>query len=280
MRPPRLRFLTQGILAAVASLSPLASYGQAVPPVAVPSASPKAGDQDDPDRAAYPIRMDVKVGEGSILIKAPNGVRKAALTKAREKLWAILANTDPDVVRRMGNSGLVIILAPHMGKFTDIPDLHDLANVRNAFDQPLDLARGIFRMPDPPLRDASEKPRRPTRDFPIVVVGEEDILRLIPCGPQSALHHEFAHAIHRLGLTQEQRVEWKEKYTAGTRAGLFKGRYASLSPDEYFAELSEAYFDVSPYFCSREQLARVAPKTYLFLANVYSSRALKSEVKK
>jgi hypothetical protein len=163
-----------------------------------------------------------------------------------------------------------------MGRFTDIPDLRDLRDTRNAFDQPLDQARGVFRSAERPL-PPNVKPDRPTRDHPLLVVGEEDILRLVPCGPQSALHHEFAHAIHHLALTVEQRAAWRERFAEAQRRGLFKKRYASLNEDEFFAEFTEAYFDVAPYFCSRGQLARIDRVTFDWLANIYSLRTLKQE---
>jgi hypothetical protein len=271
----RVRRLRSGIWAVVL-LTPIAAFGQAVlrPDPSLPSNGGE--DASEADREAYPLRVSLKLGEGSVLIKAPKGVRPAALTKARDKIRAILADADAEVVVRLGASRLAVVVVPHTGRFTDLPDLRDLAGSRNAFGQSLDLARGIFRSADhepmPPTGDARSGRPRPTRDSPMVAVGEEDILRLVPCGPQSALHHELAHAVHVLGLSPEQRTSWRELYEDARRRGLFKGRYASLNEGEFFAELSEAYFDVAPYFCSRPQLARVDRPAFDWLAKVYSVR--------
>jgi hypothetical protein len=233
-----------------------------------PAARPTGGDDAGADRAAYPLRLRLGVGEGSILIKAPRGVRPAALRTARDTIRKVLADADPAIVQRLGDARLEVVLAPDTGRFTDLPDLRDLARTRNAFGQPLDRARGIFRAAEPPRSRSS----RPTRRSPLIVVGEEDVLRIQPCGPHSAFHHEFAHAVHALGLSPEQRAGWRGVYEDARRRGLFKGRYAALDEGEFFAELSQAYFDVAPYFCSRAQLARVDRPAFLRLAEVYSPR--------
>jgi hypothetical protein len=259
---------------AVAVLAPILARGQEAPrpaPVVVQEAT--EDEEGRADCASYPLRLAFRVGGGAVLIKAPRGVRPAALTGARDKVRAILADADPAVVERLGAAHLSIIVAPHMGRFVDVPDLRDLAGVRNAFGQPVDLARGVFRpaVPRPERTPVGPGPARPTRHSPLLAVGEEDILRLVPCGPQSALHHEFAHAIHDLGLSAEQRTGWREAYEDARRRGLFRKRYAALNEDEFFAELSQAYFDVAPYFCSKAQLARVDRKAFDRLAEIYSS---------
>lgn len=225
------------------------------------------------DRAAYPQRVSVKVGEGAVVIKAARGVRPAALRVAGRLLRKILAETDESVVKRLGGARLEVILVSDMARFTDTPDLRDLARARNAFGQSLDVARGIFRMREMPW----SKSTRPSRNAPIVVVGEEDVLRIIPCGPQSNFHHEVAHAVHMLGMTREQRSGWREVYDGARERGLFKNRYAALNEDEFFADLSQAYFDVAPYFCSRAQLARVDADAYRFLTGIYSARRAAAE---
>jgi hypothetical protein len=248
--------------------APVAIRGQVAgrPDSSVPATG--GGEDAEADRAAYPLRLSARVGEGSILIKAPGGIRPAALRTTRDMIGKILAEAEPAIVERLGTSRLEVILAPNMSRFTDLPDLRDLARTRNAFGQPLDLARGIFRGAEPPR----SKSRRPTRHSPLIAVGEEDILRIVPCGPHSAFHHEFAHALYNLALSPEQRAGWRDAFEGARRLGLFKDRYAALNEDEFFAELSQAYFDVAPHFCSRSQLARIDPAAFARLAEVYSSR--------
>ncbi len=213
--------------------------------------SPKANDP-------YPAKLEAAVGSGRVLLRAPAGIRRMTLPAARKTLNSMLDRADQEVVDRLGRSGLIVIVAPRMSRFTDLPELRGLARRRNAVGQPLDRIRAIFLSPDPP-----ERPE------PVVAVGEEDILRIPPAGPKSQLRHELAHAVYFHGLDDAERELWVEIYHAARHDGLFGKTYAATDVDEFFAELTLAYFDVAPYFCSREQLRQVAPEAFAFLDRVY-----------
>ncbi len=107
---------------------------------------------------------------------------------------------------------------------------------------------------------------------PQVVISEENVLGLLPNG-QSTLHHELGHAIHRLGLTAKEQAEWTQIYQDAMRRKLFGKKYAVESEDEFFAELTQVYFDKEPYFCSSEQLQRVDSAASVFLDHVYRGGA-------
>jgi hypothetical protein len=77
-------------------------------------------------------------------------------------------------------------------------------------------------------------------------------------------------------LTAEQRSHFSNEFLEARRHGLFMSRYATLNEEEFLAELSQAYFDVAPNFCTRPQLARVDRHAFLQLAKIYSLRALES----
>src|SRR5262245_96429 len=63
----------------------------------------------DPD---YPHQMSIPAGSGSIVLKAPPKILRGTLPTTRKKLHQVLSSMDPDILERIGQSGLVIILAP------------------------------------------------------------------------------------------------------------------------------------------------------------------------
>lgn len=223
------------------------------------------------DLAAYPYRVRLTLDTGEILIKGPRGLLPAALRTARDKARQILADVDPDVVERLGAYQFQILVVPRGQRISDQPGLKMLARQSNPFGQPVDRVRGVF-LDHPGL--LAWGPPRPTDNPPLLVIGEEDVLRIAPSGPHSTFHHEFAHAIHRLGLSEEQRSRWHDLFEAARRHGLFGKRYATVDDAEFFAELSSAYFDVAPYFCTKSQLAKVDRPAFLMLAEIYSHRRL------
>lgn len=67
-----------------------------------------------------------------------------------------------------------------------------------------------------------------------------------PYSTENILIHEFAHNIHLRGLanvdpTFDPRL--KRAYDAAMKAGLWRGKYASVNHHEYFAEGVQSWFD-------------------------------------
>ncbi|MDB5349768.1 MAG: hypothetical protein JWN86_1015 [Planctomycetota bacterium] len=213
------------------------------------------------DEEFYPKRLTVPLQHGSILIKAPASVRPGALRTARVKILGILQKADAEILDRLAGSHLEIAIIPLEMKLTDLLEFRHYAGKKNAFDQRYDILRGA----------TTYEIRSGVRSRPLIAIGEDDILRLMPLGTaQSALHHEFGHALYLFGLSPEQRSEWESLYQEARTRHLFENKYAMVNVDEFFPELTQAYFDTEPYFCSASQLARVHPKAYKFLARVYS----------
>lgn len=83
---------------------------------------------------------------------------------------------------------------------------------------------------------------------PFCVVAEENVLGYPgdPYAKECILIHEFAHNIHLRGLlnvdpTFDPRLH--AAYAAAMKAGLWKGKYASMNHHEYFAEGVQSWFD-------------------------------------
>lgn len=86
-----------------------------------------------------------------------------------------------------------------------------------------------------------------TRERPAVSCGEENLL-CIPGDPYSTeniLIHEFAHAIHGMGLSETDRtfdLRLRKAYQDAMKAQLWKGKYAGSNRAEYWAEGVQSWF--------------------------------------
>lgn len=85
---------------------------------------------------------------------------------------------------------------------------------------------------------------------PAVSVGEENVLGFPgdPYSTESILIHEFAHAIHLMGVNYvdpgfQSRLEMV--FGRAKLKGLWKGKYAGTNPSEYYAEAVQSWFDTN-----------------------------------
>ena len=89
-----------------------------------------------------------------------------------------------------------------------------------------------------------------TRSRPSVSCGEENLLAMEgdPYSTENILIHEFAHAIHEMGLssidpTFDKRLQ--QTYRSAMEAGLWEGAYASTNRMEYWAEVVQSWFNTN-----------------------------------
>lgn len=119
---------------------------------------------------------------------------------------------------------------------------------------------------------------------PAVSCGAENLLCYPgdPYGKENILIHEFAHAIHQMGLntvdpTFDKRLQ--EVYEAALRDGLWKNTYAASNRSEYWAEGTQSWFDTNRAndnqhndIDTREELKAYDPRLAALLAEVYGDR--------
>lgn len=145
----------------------------------------------------------------------------------------------PDVRAAMIKSGARMCVMAHDEYTTDLPEFARLANEKMP-EHP--------GMPAKDYWDARARGLGGSETDPYCSVAEENLLGLEgdPYAKECILIHEFAHNIHLRGLnnvdpTFDRRC--KEAYDAAMKAGLWKGKYASMNRFEYFAEGVQSWFD-------------------------------------
>ena len=123
-----------------------------------------------------------------------------------------------------------------------------------------------------------------SRERPAVSVGAENLLgyRGDPYGAESIFVHEFAHAIHLLGLntvdeTFQSRLE--KTFNRATIAGLWRGKYAGTNPSEYWAEGVQSWFDTNReddhehnHVDTREELKEHDPALAALVESVFGDK--------
>ena len=119
---------------------------------------------------------------------------------------------------------------------------------------------------------------------PAVSCGEENLLNYQgdPYSTENILVHEFAHAIHQMGLNTvdpgfDDRL--KGLYDAAVEKGLWKDTYAITNRAEYWAEGTQSWFDTNRanddqhnHVDTRDKLKKYDPALAALLAEVFGDR--------
>ncbi len=160
-------------------------------------------------------------------IVASERVNDYALREAAYLVNLMLAKR-PDVRAAMIRSGSRLCLIAHNEFTTDLPEW--------------------AHMTPKAWWDARARGTGGSAEDPFCSCGEENLLAYAgdPYAAENILIHEFAHNIHLRGMvnvdpTFDGRV--KVAYDAAMKAGLWKGKYASVNHHEYFAEGVQSWFD-------------------------------------
>ena len=163
---------------------------------------------------------------GGLPIVSSGRVRDDALREAAWILDQVLSGRG-DIREALAKNGVRLVVMAHDEYTTDVPE-HAKLEPKDYWDR---RARGLG----------------PSRAAPAVSCGEENLL----CFPgdhyarESILIHEFAHAIHQMGLstvdpTFDQRLN--QAFGRAIGLGKWKGYYAATNPAEYWAEGVQSWF--------------------------------------
>lgn len=148
----------------------------------------------------------------------------------REALWIVrnMLKGREDILKALGENNVRLAIMAYDEVTTDVPEHSDL-KPKLYWDR---RARGLG----------------PTPWRPAVSCGEENLLCFEgdPYAKENILVHEFAHAIHDMGLstvdpTFDRRL--REAYGRAVAQGKWKTFYAATNHHEYWAEAVQSWFD-------------------------------------
>ncbi len=198
-------------------------------------------------------------------VLASEDVSDFALREAAYLISNMLHGRDDISDAMIANNTRFVVMAAH--EFTtDVPEHSDLQPSRY-WDR---RARGLGA----------------THQRPVVSCGEENLL----CyqgdhyGTENILIHEFAHAMHEMGLNSIDKTfdrRLRETYKEALAAGLWKGTYAATDRGEYWAEGVQSWFDTNRpkpdaqhnHVDTREELKEYDPKLAALIEEIYGDRA-------
>ena len=181
----------------------------------------------------------------------------------KEAAWLIrrMIGHRQDVLQALAKNNVRFAVMAHNELTTQIPEHSDL-QPDYYWDR---RARGL-----------GSTPARPA-----VSCGEENLLNYSgdPYSTENILVHEFAHAIHQMGLnTVEPSFDDRLKtiYDAAVEKGLWKDTYAITNRAEYWAEGTQSWFDTNRanddqhnHVDTRDKLKEYDPALATLLTEVY-----------
>lgn len=193
-------------------------------------------------------------------------VPDSAFVAAHRTLYAMTSMLDPKILEAMKRSNArVAIMARYEGT-TDLPEHHYLVN-DTALNWDL-RARGLGGTIEEPLTSCAEEN---VLAYQIDKYHAEDILI-----------HEFAHAIHCIGIIQVDSTfddRLQQLYEQAKAKGILAGTYRETDRMEYFAEAVQDWFNVNaemPHpdgkhnWCNtREELRDYDPDLYALLSEYF-----------
>ncbi|MAJ28528.1 hypothetical protein CBD41_03805 [bacterium TMED181] len=170
----------------------------------------------------YQLHVDV----GGFPVVSSDRVYEEALLEARYLILKMVGHR-PEILKAMASSKTRFTVMAHDEWTTDVPEHSDLR--------------------PPEYWDRRARGLGATRWRPCVSCGEENLLGFEgdPYAKENILIHEFAHAIHEMGLvtldpTFDDRLD--QTYRAAMEKGLWAGVYAATNRMEYWAEAVQSWF--------------------------------------
>jgi hypothetical protein len=199
--------------------------------VTVASEVPVQGFRFDPQgRDGVPVFYTQFVSAHGFPIVASAKVSPYALQEAAYLVNMMLAQR-PEVREAMIKSGARLCLMAYNEYTTDLPEFIRLCEEK---------VTGFDGVSAKDYWDARARGLGGSETDPYCTTGEENLLGYPgdPFDKECILIHEFAHNIHLRGMvnvdpTFDTRL--KSTYDAAMKAGLWKGKYASVNHHEYFA---------------------------------------------
>ena len=193
-------------------------------------------------------------------------VPDSAIVAAHRTLYAMTSMLKPEIVQAMKKANArVAIMARYEGT-TDLPEHHYLVN-------------------DPSLNwDLRARGLGGTIEEPLTSCAEENVLayQIDKYHAEDILIHEFAHAIHCIGIIQVDtafNTRLNALYQKAMKSGMLDNTYRSSTMEEYFAEGVQDWFNVNAEvprtdgkhnWCNtREELQEFDPELYQLISEYF-----------
>lgn len=181
----------------------------------------------------YEKHLDV----GGLPIVGSSQVSDAAILEAG---WIVnkMLGERPDILRSMANQKTRLAVMAYTEYTTDVPEHRHLGSEKT-YER-----TGQGRV----YWDRRARGLGATPSAPAVSCAEENVL-CYPGDPYSTENiciHEFAHAIHSMGMPEVDPMfdrKLKAAYDSAIAEGLWKDTYASVNRQEYWAESVQSWFD-------------------------------------
>jgi hypothetical protein len=169
---------------------------------------------------------------GPLYTTANHAVEPAALEQAGIML-AVMLRHRPDVAERLRMAGAVTVVVGRDEHVCDLPYFADLKGTSSC-----DATGGLGGTPKRPYTACSERN--------ILRMPDDHFGRGSRPSGENVCVHELAHGIMNIGVTDEERKAIRERYSAALREGLWAGDFAMKNDNEFFAEMSQAYYCANP----------------------------------
>ncbi len=192
-----------------------------------PKLSPQGKVAEVPKEVQQALNLDPfykkHTSAGGLPVLSSEKVSDKALLEAAYLIKQMLANREDVLKTLIKNKVRFVVMAP-TETTTDVPEQRRMTP-KDYWDK---RARGLGGR--------------------VTSCGEENLLNLKGdrYRNENILVHEFAHAIHNLGLRSlDPKFDGRlrETYTRAMEKGLWKGTYAATNAGEYWAEGVQSYFD-------------------------------------
>ena len=193
---------------------------------------------DPPNMDGVPAFYTQTASATGFPIVASAKVNPYALKEAAY-LVDMLLSKRPDVRKAMIQSGARLCIMAHDEYTTDLPEFERMGRTGES-EFPGISAKDFW--------DARARGTGGSQHDPFCTCAEENVLgyKGDPYSTECILIHEFAHSIHLRGLSNVDPTfdpRLKETFDKAMKAGLWRGKYASVNHHEYFAEGVQSWFD-------------------------------------
>ncbi|MDP7288788.1 MAG: hypothetical protein QGH94_12425 [Phycisphaerae bacterium] len=206
------------------------------------------------------------ISAGGVAVISSEKVSDYALLEAAYLINKMLEDR-ADICKAMAANKVRMVIMGVNEFTTDVPE-HSTLKPKGFWDK---RARGLGATPHRPATSC----------------GEENLLRYKgdPYITENILIHEFAHAIHHMGLNTVDKTfdkRLKKIYDDAMKKGLWKGKYASNNRAEYWAEAVQSWFDTNRkpdhdhnHVDTRKELKEYDPAIAKLVAEIFGDKPWK-----